>query len=235
MKLGQYWLEDEASLKAIMDIASITGGTVLEIGPGRGALTKHLLEKAEIDSELVEFLKSSYPSDKLEVIHQDIRKFDLGTLSEYKVVANIPYYLTSALVRQLLITGNPAQDIVLLVQKELAQRMAARPGDMSMLSLMVQLYSNIELGPIVEAEKFNPQPKVDSQVVHISPKPAKDAERILSLAKPAFSQKRKKLTKTLPYSNISKVLEQLGVKENIRPQHLSIDQWRQIEDILRQK
>jgi 16S rRNA (adenine1518-N6/adenine1519-N6)-dimethyltransferase len=146
--LGQHWLKDEASLTAICDAAELTQtDTVLEIGPGQGSLTSQLVRRAGkvIAVELDEYLASEIPfrvtDDNLEVVQGDILKFDLTQLPfGYKVVANIPYYLTSNLIRILSESPNPPSVMVLLVQKEVARRIAAKPGQMSLLSVSAQLY-----------------------------------------------------------------------------------------------
>src|SRR5947209_7653215 len=136
--LGQHWLKDEATLEAICEAANLTkADTVLEVGPGLGDLTRQLLNRAgkviavEIDKDLVAWLPAH---NNLEVVQDDILKFDLTELPvDYKVVANIPYYLTSNLIRILSESPNPPQTVVLLVQKEVAERLVAPPGQMSIL------------------------------------------------------------------------------------------------------
>jgi len=193
-KLGQHWLRDSVSLKSIADCAELSpDDVVLEIGPGLGTLTEVLLQQAgqvvavEIDEELAESLRGmagGHPgldpgsrkklneksSSVLEIINTDFLEFDLSQLPVgYKVVGNIPYYITSKIVRKLLTAENKPSLIVLLVQKEVAERLAAEPGEMSVLSVAAQFYADVSLGPIIKAEKFDPPPKVDSQVVIFRP------------------------------------------------------------------
>src|SRR3984885_5403895 len=164
--LGQHWLEDETALQAMVETAEITSEeTVLEIGPGQGALTKLLTEKAvrviavELDKSLADNLA---PALNLEVINQDILRFDFSQLPpNYKLVANIPYYLTSNLIRVISETPNPPAIAAILVQKEVAQRVAAAPGAMSLLSVTAQFYWQVYLGREVAAKLFTPAPKVD--------------------------------------------------------------------------
>ncbi|MBC7581790.1 ribosomal RNA small subunit methyltransferase A, partial [Aeromicrobium sp.] len=177
--LGQHWLNDPASLQAMCDAAElITDDVVLEIGPGLGTLTTLLIDQAkevvavEFDDYLAKALPRRITSASLTVVNQDILSFDYTSLPpDYKVVANIPYYLTSNLIRVLSETPNQPSVAVLLVQKEVAQRVAAAPGDMSLLSVTAQFYWQTGLGPIVLAELFTPPPKVDSQVLILVRRP----------------------------------------------------------------
>ncbi|HLB40661.1 MAG TPA: 16S rRNA (adenine(1518)-N(6)/adenine(1519)-N(6))-dimethyltransferase RsmA, partial [Candidatus Babeliales bacterium] len=166
--LGQHWLKDEPTLSYIANSANLSAtDTVLEIGPGLGTLTRHLLDRAKevMAVELDEALAQKLPShEKLQVVQADILKFDLTKLPPgYKVVANIPYYLTSNLLRVLAESDNSPILMVLLVQKEVAQRITAKPGQMSVLAVSIQLYYQPQLGKVVPAELFTPSPKVDSQ------------------------------------------------------------------------
>ena len=161
--LGQHWLNDERVLASICDAAQVSAtDTVLEVGPGLGTLTKQLLQRAdhivavEFDDALAAQLRARVSSesnsvrDKLEIISQDILSFDLTTLpAGYKVVANIPYYLTSNLIRVLCESSNPFSSAAILIQKEVAERVAAEPGQMSILSVSAQYYCEVSLGPVV--------------------------------------------------------------------------------------
>ena len=168
--LGQHWLKDREILAAIADEAKLTAtDTVLEIGPGLGTLTSELLRRAErvvaveFDGELARKLPSQFPGKNLEVFNQDILQFDLSQLPpNYKVVANVPYYITSKIVEKLVCAKNKPSRAVLLVQKEVAQRIAARPGDMSLLALSAQMYATARLGTEVNREYFTPPPKIMS-------------------------------------------------------------------------
>jgi 16S rRNA (adenine1518-N6/adenine1519-N6)-dimethyltransferase len=171
--LGQHWLEDAASLDAMLAAADVgAGDTVLEVGPGPGTLTKRLVEKAdqviavEFDASLARGLPTRVPASNLTVVNQDILRFDLSRLpSEYKVAANIPYYLTSNLLRVLCESPNHFSKAALLIQKEVAERVCAGPGDMSLLSVSVQFYCEARLRQEVPAYLFSPPPKVDSQIL----------------------------------------------------------------------
>jgi len=239
--LGQHWLKDEPTLSYIADSANLSPtDTVLEIGPGPGTLTKHLLGQAKkvIAVELDEALAHKLPShENLQVIQADILKFDLTKLPlGYKVVANIPYYLTSNLLRVLAESANPPSLMVLLVQKEVAQRITAKPGQMSVLAVSVQLYYQPQLGKVVPAELFTPSPKVDSQVVILKRRQKPlfkelDSSRFFKIVKAGFSERRKKLRSSLAGGlGISKeqadrLLAAARVGSDSRAQELSLQQW----------
>lgn len=242
--LGQHWLRDRAVLSHIADLADIQPtDTVLEIGPGLGTLTSELLRRAEkviaveFDEELARKLPGQFPGKNLEVKTGDILSFDLSNLPKgYKVVANVPYYITSKIVQLLMTADNKPAVAVLLVQKEVAQRLAATPGDMSILAVSAQLFSDVSLGDIVPAALFTPPPKVDSQVVVLKTRTEnflgdvseKDFFRVV---KAGFSAKRKKLRSSLSAGlGISKQqletqLAQANISPDDRAESLSLDDW----------
>lgn len=250
--LGQHWLEDRTVLDSICELANVEpNDSVLEVGPGKGTLTKALLDRGaqvsavEFDGALAAVLPGKMKSDNLKVFNQDILKFDLRQLPEnYKVVANIPYYLTSNLIRILSESTTPASSITLLVQKEVAERICASPGNMSMLSVSAQVYYECGLGPVVPAEKFIPPPKVDSQVVHMERRPeplVNDTDRkdFFRLVKAGFASRRKTLENSLAGGlGLSKqeVRESLGnssIDPRQRPQELSIAQWKSLLEAIK--
>lgn len=241
--LGQHWLTDQASLESICEAAELAKtDTVLEVGPGPGALTKKLVQLAgqvvavEFDRRFASSLAVN-PAANLTVIHQDILQFDLSSLPNgYKVVANIPYYLTSALLRKLSEAANPPATIVLLVQKEVAQRVAAPAGQMSMLSVSVQLYYQAELGLMVPAHLFVPPPKVDSQVIKLVRRqqplfPELDHKTFFRLVKAGFAARRKTLLNSLSGGlrlskpDVQVLLNSANLRPLMRPQELSLDDW----------
>lgn len=248
--LGQHWLHDPAALEAICNAAAITqNDTVLEIGPGLGTLTKLLLDQAkqvvavEFDAALAAALPTQLQGlslQHLRIVHQDILSFDLTSLpAGYKVVANIPYYLTSNLIRTLSESANPPATAVLLIQKEVAERVCAQPGDMSILSVTAQYYWQASLGLVVPAELFTPPPKVDSQVLVLRYRQAPlfadiDTRQFFRLVKAGFSQKRKTLVNSLSGGlAISKekartMLAAADIPENTRAQGLSLADWHRI-------
>lgn len=242
--LGQHWLFDEEVLNSIIKTAGVKAGdNVLEVGPGLGTLTKKLLEtRAEIygvekDEHLAQDLKNQLKQTNFKLFTGDILRFDLTNLpAGYKVVANIPYYLTSNLIRNLTESKNPPSSITLLVQKEVAERICARPGKMSLLSVSSQLYYSCNLSIVVPSDKFTPPPKVDSQVVHLIRKnsseiPKVDSKHFFRVVKAGFSSRRKTLLNSLSGGlDISKPtakenLEAVEISPGQRPQELSLDDW----------
>lgn len=242
--LGQHWLDDELTLDNICNLAKLKPtDTVLEIGPGYGSLTKLLVTKAkqvlavELDNRLANQLNQNVKTDNLTVINDSILNFDLTTLpADYKLVANIPYYLTSNLLRILSESSNPPSLIVLLVQKEVAERVAAKPGEMSLLSVTTQFYWEVELSEVVPAELFTPPPKVDSQILVLNRRkkllyPNIDTSAYFRVVKVGFSARRKTLLNSIANgfriekNQVGEVLELAKIDPNTRPQMLSIDQW----------
>jgi len=217
--------------------------TVLEIGPGLGTLTELLVGRAgqviavEFDEALARQLPQRLPAANLQVIYQDILKLDLTQLPpDYIVVANIPYYLTSNLLRVLSESPNPPRVMSLLVQKEVAERIAAGPGQMSLLAISVQLYYQPKLHQIVPAELFTPPPKVDSQIIslvrHSSPLfPDLDNKAFFHLVKAGFAGRRKKLRSSLAAGlrldkpAVDLLLQRAGINGDLRAQELSLQDW----------
>ena len=245
--LGQHWLKDPEILADIAEAAELTGDdVVLEIGPGLGTLTSRLLARAnsvtavEFDADLARKLPGQFPGKKLAVVNQDILQFDLNQLPKnYKVVANVPYYITSKIVEKLMTAGNKPSIAVLLVQKEVAERIAAEAGNMSILSVSVQIFAEAELDIEVPRQFFTPPPKVDSQVVIlrtrnnplIAPEDQKDFFRIV---KAGFSAKRKKLRSSLSgglgidKSAVEELLKNAGISPDARAEDLAIEDWKRL-------
>lgn len=239
--LGQHWLKNRVILD---EIASLTADesvdTCIEIGPGLGTLTSSLLKKfsnvlaIEYDADLARKLPGSFPGKNLEVINADVLEVDFDNLMNgrpYCIAGNIPYYITSPIVKKVLAMQNKPQKIVLLMQKEVAERIAAEPGDYSLLALLVQNLAETTLGPVVKAEEFTPPPKVDSQVLILTPlaEPQISSEP-LELAKRGFLSPRKKLAGVLADGRLSRekwreLLEQNGINPDARAQDLSLWDW----------
>ncbi len=249
--LGQHWLRDRDVLAHIADCAELSrDDIVLEIGPGLGTLTSELLRKSgkviavEFDAELARKLPDQFPGTNLEVINSDILKFDLNSLPlNYKVVANVPYYITSKIVQTLMTSENKPSMTVLLVQKEVAQRLAAKPGDMSILAISAQVFADVYLGDIVKAKMFTPPPKVDSQVIIMKTRQDTIFENIneadfFRIVKAGFSAKRKKLRSSLSGGlNVSKteaelILGQANISPDSRAESLSIDDWVRLTNVV---
>jgi 16S rRNA (adenine1518-N6/adenine1519-N6)-dimethyltransferase len=243
-ELGQHWLTDRLILAAIADMADIEQkDTVLEIGPGLGTLTSELLHRAwkvvavEFDTDLAAKLPGQFPGKNLTVTHGDILSYDLDQMpKDYVVVANVPYYITSKIIQKLMTATNKPRIAVLLVQKEVAQRIASKPGDLSLLAIGAQVYAQVELGIEVPKVYFAPPPKVDSQVVVLKTRPepliSADIENdFFRMAKAGFSAKRKKLRSSLAgglaieKNEAEALLQRAGISPDNRAEDLTIEQW----------
>lgn len=252
-ELGQNFLFDEGILSAIADCGELSQAqTVLEIGPGLGTLTAQLCRRAgrvvavEFDHDLTDLLYQNvaqqlgYDPANLTICNQDILRYDLDSLPrDYRVVANIPYNITSKIIEKLWSANNKPSLVVLLVQQEVAERLAARPGKLSVLAISAQIFAEVELGVKVPAELFTPAPKVDSQVVIMrrrSKQVVADAqlEQFFYVVKAGFSEKRKKLRSSLAVglrttkSEAERLLVEASIDPNKRAQELSIDDWKRL-------
>lgn len=221
--LGQHWLKNRAILDEIADLTG-SGALCLEIGPGLGTLTSSLLKRfekvlaVEFDPKLAANLPKSFPGKNLEVVNEDILKFDFSTVpTPYFVAGNIPYYITSPIVEKLLTAENLPERIVLLMQKEVAERICSDKE--SVLSLFVKNRATPSLGPVVLRSEFEPAPKVDSQVLILEPfrDGPKYDEEIFKVIKMAFKSPRKKLKHSIP-----NVPEKYA---NLRPENLHLDDY----------
>jgi len=249
--LGQHWLEDRASLESVAEAGMVhEHDTVLEVGPGLGTLTRVLAEKAhkviavEFDGDLATELRANLTLPNVQIIEHDILKFDLTEMPpKYKVVANIPYYLTSNLLRTLSESRNPPKLIALLVQKEVAQRICASPREMSLLSVSVQMYYQAHLEQVIKAEMFAPPPKVDSQIVQLVRRPEPlfgtlDSKKLFRIVKAGFSNRRKTLLNSLSgglgfsKEEIAKNLQIVDIDPGTRAQELSLQEWTELAKIL---
>jgi 16S rRNA (adenine1518-N6/adenine1519-N6)-dimethyltransferase len=213
--LGQNFLIDKNVLEKIIDASDIKpDDIVLEVGPGLGTLTQKLAEKAkkviaiEKDETMIEILKETLKDfNKIEVIQGDILKTpsadsgqaDLKLPKKYKIVANIPYYLTSPLIRKFLESEAPPQTMILMLQKEVAQRICSVPPNMSLLAVSVQFYAEAKIVSIVSKGCFWPSPKIDSAIIKIAPenKYNTPAEKFFEVVKAGFSHPRKQLVNNL--------------------------------------
>ena len=258
--LGQNFLKDEAVLDRIIKAANLSKeDVVVEIGPGRGSLTEKLAQVCgkviaiEIDERLVEVLHTKLVDNQnIEIIAGDILKINLPELiiehgldkTGYKVVANLPYYITSPIVRLLLETKFPPTEMVVMVQKEVAERIVAKPGAMSILAVSVQYYAKAEFLFTVFKESFEPMPKVDSAIIRITQNIehetiTKEAtKKFFRIVKSGFSAKRKTLINNLANGLqiekkvVEEKLAQLGFSLNTRAQELGVDDWRKLVELL---
>lgn len=255
--LGQNFLIDPLALAKVADAADIqSGDSVLEIGPGLGSLTRLLAEAAreviavELDRDLLAPLGEVLsPCPNVRVVQGDILELDPASLMPepgYLVVANIPYYITSALIRHLLEARSRPRRLVLTVQKEVAARITAGPGDLSLLALSIQVYGTPSIAAYIPAGAFYPPPKVDSAVVRVDmlPEPSLPAGQLKTffrLAKAGFSQKRKTLRNSVsaglawPPEKTATMLQAAGINPQRRAETVSMEEWaRLVGEYLRQ-
>lgn len=248
--LGQNFLKSEAALREIIEAGQITAGeTVLEIGPGRGALTEYLLRAGanviavEKDRELItvlnETFKEAVENGTLRIIEADILEWDRAELpTQYKVIANIPYYITGAIIRMFFEATAQPQKMVLLVQKEVADRIVARDNKESILSISVKAYCTPRLVKVVKAGSFVPAPAVDSAIIEFSNISKKlfieygvDETAFFMVVKEGFAHKRKVLRSNLTdlATRFDKKLPEILLKANIagnaRAEDLQLVDW----------
>lgn len=265
--LGQNFLKDDAIVDRIIEAANLSSkDIVIEIGPGTGVLTEKLAKicqkvvAIELDDRLVEMLRSKLRNNKnVEIIHGDILKINLPELlsnklvklkaneASYKVIANLPYYITSPIIRLLLETKYPPSEMILMVQKEVAERIVAKPGEMSILAVSVQYYAKPEYLFTVPRTAFDPAPKVDSAVIRIArnPKPvaqnSEETKKFFRIVKAGFSAKRKTLINNLSNGlhidkkEIEEKLIAFGFSQNTRAQELGVEDWRSLLKLFSQQ
>lgn len=246
---GQNFLIEEEVYDRIVDSANIKKeDTVLEVGPGLGFLTLKLGEKAkkvlavELDTKIFQFLQVMLQTQKIEnikVFNNDIlqakgEKF--SKVGKYKIVSNLPYNITSVFLRKFLSLSNKPELIVLMLQKEVAQRIVAQAPDMSLLSASVQFYAQAEILFEVNRDKFYPAPEVDSAVIRIKTianrlKNYEEEKKFFSILKIGFSAKRKMLKNNLSLGlkidikKIEDILQQVGLGPKVRAEELTIENW----------
>lgn len=252
--LGQNFLVDQRALERIVEAAELgPGDIVLEIGPGLGTLTRCLAAGAgwvvaiELDQRLVEVLKQTLADlPNVDIIHGDILELNPADLLErqmasfqYKVVANLPYYITSAVLRHLLTAKVRPKLMIVTVQLEVARRITAEPGDMSLLAVSVQFYGRPRIVARIKASAFYPSPQVDSAVIRIDldGRPVvevDDADSFFKVVRAGFAQRRKQLRNALaaelalPASEVAQALSRAGVDPKRRAQTLGIEEWAKV-------
>ncbi|MFH1711749.1 MAG: 16S rRNA (adenine(1518)-N(6)/adenine(1519)-N(6))-dimethyltransferase RsmA [Patescibacteria group bacterium] len=244
---GQHFLKDASIVRKIIDAADFSlFDSVVEIGPGQGALTDHLvglppfmggreggfrLVLIEADRDLIQDLEKNYQA---EVIQADAAKVDFDSLKlgNWLLIGNLPYNAANAIIMNALTAFNPPQKSIVMIQKEVADRMLAQPGQMSLLSVAVQLYADPKRLFNVKPGSFLPPPKVTSSVIELTiAKKTTDPERIISLAKAGFQNRRKQLHRNLTDTNImdsadvKKTLQAIKKKTTVRAQELSVADW----------
>lgn len=260
-KFGQNFLIDPRVLEKIVDAARNTPqDCVLEIGPGIGTMTQYLAESArevvavEIDRALIPILQDTLSAyDNVTVLNQDIMKVDVGRIVEernqgrpIKVVANLPYYITTPIIMGLLENHVPLQSITVMVQKEVAERMQVGPGtkEYGALSLAVQYYAMPEVVAHVPANCFMPRPNVDSTVIRLTryqepPVKAADEKYLFALIRASFNQRRKTLANGLlggmglPREQVVAALEEMGLPASVRGEALTLEQFARLSNLLK--
>lgn len=261
-RFGQNFLIDEHVLEKIISAADISADDfVIEIGPGIGTMTQYLAESAwkvcaiEIDKDLIPILKDTLSAyDNVEVINSDVMKTDIDRLiadmgenHNVKVVANLPYYITTPIIMHLLEDKLPISSITVMVQKEVAQRMQCGPGskDYGALSLAVQYYANAYIAANVPPNCFMPRPKVGSAVIRLTvydnpPVQVKDEKLMFKLIRGAFNQRRKTFVNAVSNfedldftkEELAKALKECGLSETVRGEALTLGQFAEVANIL---
>jgi len=249
-RLGQNFLIDKNVLQKIILASNLNkNDIVLEVGPGIGTLTQELAKNAgkviaiEKDEKMIKVLKETLKDYKnIEIINADVLRYKLQT-THYKLISNIPYYLTSPLIRKFLESDNPPQEIILMVQKEVAQRICSKPPNMSLLAVSAQFYADAKIVSYVSKNCFWPAPKVDSAIIKIIPRPPSSAEfggtrgsaqLFFRIVKAGFSHPRKQLagnfSKTLKIDR--KKIDSWLLKNNVKPtqraETLSVEDWKNL-------
>lgn len=255
-KLGQNFLKNKDIVKRIINSANLTmDDVVLEIGPGRGILTEELAKvcnkvvAVEIDNDLIKILKDKFKNyENIEIINEDILKTDLVELisdkiqnSCYKVIANLPYYITSPIIRMFLESEFPPKEMILMVQKEVAERIVEKPGKMSILSVSVQYYADPELLFYVGKDNFDPIPEVDSAVIRITDNAKRvvqeESNKFFRVVRAGFCSKRKTLVNNLANSfhlekkEVEEKLKTVPLSGTARAQELDIEKWKKISSL----
>src|SRR5579872_3389941 len=257
--LGQNFLLSEEALDQIIDAAEINKtDQILEIGAGIGNLTAKLSEKAEfvlsiekdqryfpiladtLGEKLISHTRTPKSSANAQVIFADAMSFNFQELLKpgYKVVANIPYYITGKIIEMLLAVKNKPSKIILLIQKEVAERVVAEAGELSVLAISVQLFCDPKMIAVVPKEYFYPQPKVDSAILVLDilaePRFMVDEKKFFKIIKAAFSGKRKQIHNTLrdnlgvEQKKLDQIFERIKIDPKSRPQQLSLRQWHEL-------
>ena len=253
--LGQNFLIDKNVLEKIIASADIKpDDIILEVGPGIGTLTQELAKKAERviavekDKTMVNILAdvlNDLNVQNVQVINDDILKITKLKIKNYKIVANIPYYLTSPLIRKFLESENPPQEIILMLQKEVAQRICSKPPKMSLLAVSVQFYAEAKIISYVSKNCFWPSPKIDSAIIKIIPYPdsslrAKRSNLFFKIVKAGFSQPRKQiannLSKTLKINRkkTEEWLQKNKINPSRRAETLSVEDWKNLTETFTQ-
>lgn len=245
--MGQNFLMEPEIVRAIADVAGVgADDRVIEIGPGMGILTREVLSRGasvtgvELDRELARFLRHDLAEfERFSLVKRDARYVEIEEISQgrpYQVVANLPYSMATVIIRHFMESPTPPERMTVMVQKEVAERMTASPGEMSLLSLATDLYAEAELAFIVPPGVFLPPPKVESAVVRLDVRKQlrgteASRDRMFELATMAFQRKRKTISNGLsmgldrPKSETDEILTSFDIDAMRRPQTLTVDEW----------
>jgi len=252
---GQHFLHDKNIIaKIVASVRPLADEMIVEVGPGAGALTEGLAEISlhpfmggvgggltliESDRDLIPSLQSRFPSAT--IVQADAAQVDYDEITQGRpwiFVSNLPYNAGNAILEKVFTSKNPPRELVVMVQKEVGERMMAKPGDMSVLSVATQLYADVHRLFIVKPGAFIPPPKVDSMMLRLTTKLGADRESVIALAKIAFAHRRKQLRQTLAQSKVADLsmidsaLEPLGYPKTVRPQEISTENWVKLFDAL---
>jgi len=253
-RLGQHFLVDKRVLKSIIRAADLSpDDTVIEVGPGLGILTLELAKRAqnviavELDTRLAELLRQrlhSFPN--LKIVEADILKVGPSDLLEgktqYKVVANLPYYITSPVLHHFILASPRPTLMVVMLQKEVAEAIVARAGKMGLLAIALHIYSKPKIVTYVPAKSFYPRPKVDSAIVRFDmlPEPAikADIDRFMTIVRAGFDSPRKQLRNSLAHgleikpAEAADLLHKAGIDPQRRAETLSLEEWSRLYDVV---
>lgn len=252
-QLGQNFLINLKVLPEIIEAAEIkVGDVVVEVGPGFGILTKALLTAGakvyaiEKDFELIAGLTKKFGNNKsLKLVHQDALWFDETTLKKYKVVSNLPFNVASPIIRKFLESSNPPELMVVMVQKEVAEKIVAKPGnsERGVLTIATEFYSQPEIITEVSKSSFRPQPKVDAAIIKLKTQNAKlkskESRAFFRIVKAGFAAKRKQVhnslsaTLRLPRDVILEYLKKANIEPTLRAEDLTLEQWIKLYQIIK--
>ncbi|MGL5205601.1 MAG: 16S rRNA (adenine(1518)-N(6)/adenine(1519)-N(6))-dimethyltransferase RsmA [Metamycoplasmataceae bacterium] len=249
-RFGQNFLQDKEILKRIVSSIDIKNKNIIEIGPGKGALSKLILAEAnqlvafEIDYNLSDFLKCEIKNEKFILINKDFLKVDLSIYKGYSIIANIPYNITTPILFKIFENYSNFDDVILMVQKEVAERICAQPGttNYGKLSIVVANFADVEKLFDISSKAFYPEPKVTSAIIHlkmIKKESDIDNERFLNFIKNCFGMRRKTLINNLKNQEnynenvVKKFLISNNLNVDIRPQILDINQYKELFKLLK--
>ena len=248
-RLGQNFLLDPSIAERIVDASGVASDdTVIEIGPGHGIMTRFIAERAkeliaiELDKRLFLHLQKAFVAySNITLINKDVMKHDFGQHEPFKVIANIPYYITTPIIFKLIEEKNNLRSMTLTIQKEVAKRIVAQPGNKQygVLSLMVQFYGRTDMLFTIPAGAFKPKPKVDSAVIkierHLKPPVDVASEDIFRrIIKTSFANRRKMLSNTLKavHPDIKTIMNEINIDPSRRPETLSMEEFARLSNAI---